>query len=97
MSSPPDTLQPKSIAARVHQTTGKEYLPRICVGGFFLESFWHLAIKRRVFKTPASTVQGAMLRAAAFWPVLFLTTGATLKWAEWEMGKTEAAGKGKEE
>ncbi|KAI0002639.1 hypothetical protein F4779DRAFT_603354 [Xylariaceae sp. FL0662B] len=88
MSSKPYSLE---AAEAIHNTTGKESLAPICVGGFLLESLWHSVFERKVLKTPAPLVRKAMLRAAFFWPSVYLVTGATLKWAEWRVRKADTA------
>ncbi|RYP62936.1 hypothetical protein DL769_007112 [Monosporascus sp. CRB-8-3] len=90
--SAPSTAQPQSpqpptttmerLAHRIHNTTGKERLPQICIGGFALELAWHTQVERRIFSTPLPAVRRAMLRAAVFWPSLFVVTELALKWAE---------------
>ncbi|RYP18488.1 hypothetical protein DL767_009828 [Monosporascus sp. MG133] len=77
------------LAHRIHNTTGKERLPQICVGGFALELAWHTQVERRVFSTPLPAVRRAMVRAAVFWPSLFVLTELALKWAEKRVAKYE--------
>jgi hypothetical protein len=87
MSSPPPPVKPYTLqlAERIHNTTGKENLTSICVGGFALESLWHSIIERRFFKTPAPAVKKAMVRATAMWPAVFIITSAGISWAAWKV------------
>ncbi|KAI1112735.1 hypothetical protein F5Y14DRAFT_247783 [Nemania sp. NC0429] len=93
MSSPSPAPNSYSleVARRIHNTTGKEHLERICVGGFLLESLWHSGIERRVLKTPAPAVRKAMLRAAVTWPVLYVVTSACISWAARKVDQAEEA------
>ncbi|KAI0451529.1 hypothetical protein F5B21DRAFT_380484 [Xylaria acuta] len=93
MSSLPPTPKPYSLqlAERVHNTTGKEHLTRICVGGFLLESFWYAIIERRILKTPTPAVKKAMFRAAATWPIIYAVTTAGVAWAAWRVNQAERA------
>ncbi|KAI3327831.1 hypothetical protein HD806DRAFT_336147 [Xylariaceae sp. AK1471] len=93
MSSLPQAPKPYSLqlAERIHNTTGKEQLTRICIGGFLLESIWHSVIEKRVLKTPTPVVKKAMFRAAATWPILYLVTSAGLSWAAWRVSQYEKA------
>ncbi|KAI1185587.1 hypothetical protein F5B17DRAFT_27757 [Nemania serpens] len=91
MSSP--SPAPKSysleVAQRIHNTTGKEHLGRICVGGFLLESLWHSGIERRVLKTPTPAIRKAMLRSAVTWPVIYVVTSACISWAARKVEEAE--------
>ncbi|KAI1179702.1 hypothetical protein F4777DRAFT_396382 [Nemania sp. FL0916] len=60
MSLPPPKPYFLQLAERIHNATGKEHLPRICIGGFVLESIWNSVIERRMLKTPAPAVKKAM-------------------------------------
>ncbi|KAI1374875.1 hypothetical protein F4677DRAFT_159645 [Hypoxylon crocopeplum] len=88
-SSKPYSLQ---IAERIHGTTGKDQLGRICFGGFFLESVWHSVVERKIMDTSPMAVRKAMIRASIFWPSLYIATKTALKWAEWRVLKTEGDG-----
>ncbi|GAP83639.1 hypothetical protein SAMD00023353_0500210 [Rosellinia necatrix] len=83
------------IAERIHNTTGKEHLTRICVGGFALESFWHWNVERRLLNTPAPAVRKAMIRAAVTWPALYVVTSAAVYWAAWKVDGVNRAEKEK--
>ncbi|KAI0834299.1 hypothetical protein F5Y06DRAFT_175045 [Hypoxylon sp. FL0890] len=87
-SSNPYSLK---LAERIHNTTGKDKLGHICVGGFLLESLWHLVVERNFLKTSPPVVRKSLIRAAVFWPGLFVVTGAALKWAEWKVQKGRQA------
>ncbi|KAI1637270.1 hypothetical protein F4809DRAFT_605324 [Biscogniauxia mediterranea] len=93
MSSSPPPLKPYSlqVAERFHYATGKEYLPRICAGGFLLETLWHTTFERKVLKTPGPKVRRAIVQAAVFWPTVYIGTAMTLKWAEWRVNRAERA------
>ncbi|RYC62030.1 hypothetical protein CHU98_g4176 [Xylaria longipes] len=95
MSSLPPAPKPYSLqlAERIHYTTGKEHLTRICTGGFLLESFWHVIIERRILKTPTPAVKKAMFRAAATWPLVYAATTASIAWAAWRVNQAERAEK----
>ncbi|KAI0161198.1 hypothetical protein GGR57DRAFT_350678 [Xylariaceae sp. FL1272] len=90
--SKPYALQ---IAQRIHNTTGKDQLPQICMGGFFLETLWHSVIERRAFNTSAPVIKKALLRAAVLWPGLYIATSAALAWAERRVGEAAKAEKPK--
>ncbi|KAI4867010.1 hypothetical protein F4820DRAFT_232387 [Hypoxylon rubiginosum] len=85
-SSKPYSLQ---LAERINGTTHKDQLGNICLGGFFLESVWHSVVETRFLKTPPPVARKAMLRAAIFWPGVYVATEAALKWAEWRVKKAE--------
>ncbi|KAI8960640.1 hypothetical protein F5Y11DRAFT_329002 [Daldinia sp. FL1419] len=85
-SSKPYSLQ---LAERIHNTTGKDQLGRICSAGFILESSWHLVVEKRFMKTPPGVVKKALLRAGIFWPAVYFITNESLKWAEQKVKKTE--------
>ncbi|KAI0853835.1 hypothetical protein F5Y00DRAFT_223786 [Daldinia vernicosa] len=85
-SSKPYSLQ---LAERIHNTTGKDQLGRICSAGFILESSWHLVVERRFMNTPPQVVKKALLRAGFFWTVLYFGTDQALKWAEGKVKKAE--------
>ncbi|OTA86303.1 hypothetical protein M434DRAFT_399947 [Hypoxylon sp. CO27-5] len=91
MASSSSSLKPYSLqlAERIHNTTGKDKLGRICVSGFFLESFWHLVVERKFLKTSPPIVRKALLKAAVFWPGVYVVTGTALKWAEWRVQRAE--------
>ncbi|KAI1460991.1 hypothetical protein F4805DRAFT_351812 [Annulohypoxylon moriforme] len=83
-SSQPDSLQ---LAERINNVTGKDQLVRICVGGLVLESFWHQVVERNFLKTPIPVVRKYLVRAALFWPGMFLVTKTALVWADWRVRK----------
>ncbi|KAI1410991.1 hypothetical protein F5Y13DRAFT_68529 [Hypoxylon sp. FL1857] len=86
-SSPkPYSLQ---LAERIHNTTGKDRLGRICVLGIILESLWHSVVERKLLKTSAPVVRKALFKAAIFWPGVYVVTGAAVKWAELRVRKAE--------
>ncbi|KAI1813784.1 hypothetical protein GGS20DRAFT_586107 [Poronia punctata] len=87
MTSPSRPVKPYDLqfAERVHNTTGKENLPTICVAGFALEYLWNSTIEQRFFKTPAPMVKKAMVRAAIMWPSVFVVTSAAISWAAWRV------------
>ncbi|KAI0407936.1 hypothetical protein F4802DRAFT_494220 [Xylaria palmicola] len=93
MSSPFPTPKPYSLqlAERIHYSTGKEHLVRICVGGFLLESSWHAGVERRILKTPAPAVNKALFRAAATWPIIYIATSAAINWAAWRVNQAPGA------
>ncbi|KAI1091454.1 hypothetical protein F5B19DRAFT_262160 [Rostrohypoxylon terebratum] len=76
------------IAERIYYTTGKDQLTRICVGGFALESAWHVIIEKKFLKTPPAVVRKSVLKAALFWPAIHFLTKSALVWAEWKIQKT---------
>ncbi|KAI6081510.1 hypothetical protein F4821DRAFT_249040, partial [Hypoxylon rubiginosum] len=84
--SKPYSLQ---LAERINDTTHKDQLGRICLGGFFLESAWHSVVETRFLKTPLPVAKKAMLRAAVFWPGVYVATKAALQWAEWKVRQAE--------
>lgn len=90
-SSPAPKSYSLELAQRIHNTTGKEYLGRICAGGFLLELLWHSGIERRVLKTPTPAIQKALLRAAVTWPVIYVVTSASLSWAARKVDQAEEA------
>ncbi|KAI0865507.1 hypothetical protein F4860DRAFT_510044 [Xylaria cubensis] len=99
MSSPPPGPKPYSVqlAERIHNTTGKEYLMRICFGGLLLESFWHGVIERRILKTPAPAIGKSMRQALKTWPLIYVVTTAGITWAEWKVNQAERARKGNDQ
>ncbi|KAI0532931.1 hypothetical protein GGR58DRAFT_140438 [Xylaria digitata] len=99
MSSLPPTPKSYSLqfAERIHYTTGKDQLTRICVGGFLLESLWHSVIERRVFKTPIPVVRKSMYRAAMMWPAIYIVTTAAISWAAWKVNQAERTLKEKDQ
>ncbi|KAI1266363.1 hypothetical protein F5Y18DRAFT_426265 [Xylariaceae sp. FL1019] len=90
----PYTLQ---IAERINNTTGKDKLPTICLSGFLLETLWHSVIERRTLNTSAPAVRKAMMRAAVFWPGVYIATSAALAWAQWKVDEAAKADKPKRE
>ncbi|OTB16418.1 hypothetical protein K445DRAFT_317387 [Daldinia sp. EC12] len=70
------------IAELFHNTTGKDQLSRICVAGFFLESWWHMVAEKKFMKTPPHVTRQAVLRAGVLWTAVYFGTSAILKWAE---------------
>ncbi|KAI2463754.1 hypothetical protein F4781DRAFT_106768 [Annulohypoxylon bovei var. microspora] len=77
------------LAERIHNTTGQDKLPHICIGGFLLESFWNGVVEKRLLKTSPALVRKSLWRAAVFWPGVYLTTRAALIWAEWRVRKAK--------
>ncbi|KAI1740518.1 hypothetical protein F4680DRAFT_90287 [Xylaria scruposa] len=96
MSSLPPEPKPYfvQLAERIHYTTGKEYLPSMCVGGLFLESFWHGVIERKVLKTPEPAINKAMLHACKKWPAIYVVTITSFAWAKWTVTQAERDRKG---
>lgn len=86
--SKPYSLQ---LAERIHNTTGQEYLPKICFGGLFLESFWNLVIERRVLGTPKPVVQKYMHHTLTRWPIIYFATRIGLSWAAWRVNQAGIA------
>ncbi|KAI1311751.1 hypothetical protein F5Y03DRAFT_391306 [Xylaria venustula] len=95
-SRPPPQSYSLQLAERIHNTTGKEQLPRICAGGFVLECVWHSVIERRVLKTPVPAVRKAMVRAAVTWPVIYAVASAGITWAAWRVNQTGRGQSGKD-
>ncbi|KAI0882621.1 uncharacterized protein GGS22DRAFT_169904 [Annulohypoxylon maeteangense] len=83
------STQPRSlqIANRIHNTTGKENLIYICIGGITLESIWHGIVEKRLLNTPVPVVRRSIVRAALLWPAVFVVTKTALAWAEWRVQK----------
>lgn len=77
------------LAERIHNTTGKDQLTRICVGGFILELAWLGIVERKILKTHPIVVRKSVLRAALFWPGVHFITKSALVWAEWKVQKTK--------
>ncbi len=79
----------ESVARRVHNTSGKEHLLKICAGGFVLESTWQYVIEPRMFGTSHVVIRKGIMRAAVFWPSVFVITSLGLKWAERTVARSE--------
>ncbi len=88
MASPSKSYSLRA-AERIHNTTGKDQLGRICVSGFLLESLWHSVVERKFINTPPSVVRKSMVRAAATWPLIYVATAACIKWADWKVQEVE--------
>ncbi|KAI0390008.1 hypothetical protein F5Y17DRAFT_462186 [Xylariaceae sp. FL0594] len=84
---PPEKPYLVQLAERIDNTTGKEHLPTICVGGFALETLWHSVVERKVLKTPPPAVKKAIFRAAVMWPTVFVVTSASISWAAWRVDR----------
>ncbi|OTB00829.1 hypothetical protein M426DRAFT_323940 [Hypoxylon sp. CI-4A] len=85
-TSNPFSLQ---LAERIHNTTSKDKLGYICVGGLACESVWHSVVERNFLKTSPIVVRKAIFRAAVFWPGVFIATKTALRWAEWRVQRAE--------